>query len=215
MIRRQKSTTTVQLPPRHDKIIRIPFDFDEEAVYREIEKPAIDFLDETDEHPGMSKFNVIQQINKLRITCNLGTSALRLRSTSEQSAFEGNDAVSEMFKTRVSLAANTCDQCLQVIELSGFDVEGGLPHNAYYSNCFRLFCFSCASLCRFEAPEPCECEGRAGPCPLRTIPSGQITPKLASSQNSSPEPVQQEIFQISSKVRTLLSELQAFPMEKR
>lgn len=218
MIRRQKSTTTVQLPPKHDKIIRIPFDSDEEAVYRKIERPVVEFLDEADdEYSGMGSlwFNTIQQINKLRIACNLGISALSSRSASGQSAFERNDAAWEMLRTRVSLGANTCDQCLQVIELSGFGMEGRLSQSAYYSNCLRLFCSSCANLLRFEAPEPCECAGRADPCPLRTIASGQITPRLASSESSSPKPAQQEMPQISSKVRALLSELEAVPTEKR
>ncbi|KAF2178931.1 hypothetical protein K469DRAFT_597911 [Zopfia rhizophila CBS 207.26] len=217
MIRRQKSTTTVQLPPKHDKIICIPFDSDEEAVYRRIERPVVDFLDKADdEYSGMGslRFNAIQQINKLRIACNLGTSALSSRSTSGQPAFEGNDAASEMLRTRVSLGANSCDQCLQVIELSRFSMDGRLSQSAYYSNCLRLFCSSCANLLRFEAPQPCECEGRAGPCPLRTIASGQITPRLASSESSSPEPAQQEMPQISSKVHALLLEIEAVPTEK-
>ncbi|KAF2728990.1 hypothetical protein EJ04DRAFT_83930 [Polyplosphaeria fusca] len=214
MIRRQKSTTTVQLPPVLDKIIRIPFDADEEAAYRKIERPVVGFLDEADEYAGMGKFNAIQQINKLRMACNLGTSALRLRSPSEQTALEGNDAASEMLRTRVSLAANTCDQCLQVIELSGLGMETGLSQSAYYSNCLGLLCSSCANLRHFEAPGSCECEGGVGPCTLRPITSGLITPRLTSSESSSPEPAQQEKLHISSKVRALLLELEAVPTEK-
>ncbi|KAF2728957.1 hypothetical protein EJ04DRAFT_84209 [Polyplosphaeria fusca] len=74
MIRRTK--TILNLPRRDDKIVEVFFNTMERERYRRVELPVTDMLD--DAVDGTSRIesswlSAIEQINKLRLICNLGT----------------------------------------------------------------------------------------------------------------------------------------------
>ncbi|USP82246.1 hypothetical protein yc1106_09520 [Curvularia clavata] len=76
MLRRTKAV--LDLPSREDKLIRVPFSREEKEHYRRIEQPVADMLDcipENGTHTNGTWMSVIQQINKLRLFCNLGLTA--------------------------------------------------------------------------------------------------------------------------------------------
>lgn len=221
MIRRSKENT-IELPPRHDKVVRIRFTPDEKVHYRKIEQPVVTMLDDaigTQKGMGGLWVNAIQQINKLRIACNLGIFTASSQPMQVQPKLKDKDLTLEILATRLSMGDNACEQCLQVIVSSDSNLcseRRNISPNAYYSSCRRLFCVSCARLFRFKSPAPCGCGARASPCPLQPLPSTQLTPRVTPIESSaSPKLLQHEAPRMSSKVRALVSEIQANPTEKR
>lgn len=69
MIRRQK--TVIQLPPRRNDTFRVEFSQDEMLRYQMVEQPVIKAITGTEE--PVQYATVLQQINKLRMICNIGT----------------------------------------------------------------------------------------------------------------------------------------------
>ncbi|OSS50669.1 hypothetical protein B5807_04674 [Epicoccum nigrum] len=88
----------LDLPARTDTVLRIPFDAEEEEYYRCAEQPVIQSLDE---FFGGSLPNAIQQINKLRLICNLGLYVPRGSELSQATTMGGS--LQETLATRVSL----------------------------------------------------------------------------------------------------------------
>ncbi|KAH3978576.1 hypothetical protein HBI24_114000 [Parastagonospora nodorum] len=75
MLRRTKAI--LDLPTRDDQWVRVPFSHEEQQHYRRIEQPVMDMLDRATESGSQTDvpwMTAIQQINKLRLVCNLGLS---------------------------------------------------------------------------------------------------------------------------------------------
>ncbi|ORY00157.1 SNF2 family N-terminal domain-domain-containing protein [Clohesyomyces aquaticus] len=220
MIRRQKSTAAIELPPRQDRIVRIPFDAEEHAYYRSIEQPTTESLNATGGtgSGGVElTLNALQQINKLRIACNLGLPPSSPERPPARPFFEVNDFVPEALRTRLCMGDTCCDQCLEIVDFSGASLvlEVAPVTDAYYSSCGRLFCSSCARLLRFSTPEPCSCDMRDSSCPLRSISMDGVSSRLTPAEGCpSPTPFGNPVGRISSKVRALVAEIQAPPAEK-
>jgi SNF2 family DNA or RNA helicase len=135
MIRRTKAI--LNLPSREDKIMRIPFDDQEKEHYQRIERPTVDMLDQTEKErksSGASWMTTIQQINKLRLICNLGTYVPPRRPGLIQS---GNHDRLAVLGVRLSIEGETCAHCLQSIELLSSETEmnNQISPKVYYSNC--------------------------------------------------------------------------------
>ncbi|KAH7371973.1 SNF2 family N-terminal domain-containing protein [Pyrenochaeta sp. MPI-SDFR-AT-0127] len=215
MIRRTKAI--LELPSRVDKIIKLSFDYLEEEHYCRIERPVAELLDQAlGEESNSGKFwlSAIQQINKLRRVCNLGTLVPLLQHDPMQS--DVSDRTLAILAARLSMGGETCEQCLQPVDSSPFGTE--LEYEAssavYYSTCRRLFCAACSILSRYQAPEPCACMDHATPCPLRPL-NLLPTPRHASTKDSQPSNIEMDGGgQISSKVRAVISQIRMYPKEK-
>ena len=218
MIRRTKSI--LKLPRREDKIIRLSFDRLEEEHYRQVEQPVFEMLKgavEDEKRNSRSLWlHAIQQINKLRLICNLGTFTPSQQPGLIQS--EGNQHTIEFLAARLSMGGETCGQCLQFIDAlpSGNELEGSASSNVYYSACHRLFCSGCSALLRYQAPEPCVCIDSTASCPLLPLLPSPLTPRLTPTGDSFSFGTEMDnIYQISSKVRAVISQIKAHPTEKK
>jgi len=215
MIRRTKAI--LKLPSREDHIIKLSFDYHEKEYYRQIERPVAEMLNQASDETsqGTLWLNVIQQINKLRLVCNLGTFVPLRRSGSIQS---GSDRTLAVLAARLSMGGETCGQCLQSVDSSppGTELEGSASSTIYYSACYRLFCANCSILSRYLAPEPCACMDQPTSCPLRPLLPLLPTPRLTSTGDTSlPCMGTDEGVQISSKVRAVVSQIKTHSKEKR
>ncbi|KAF2235058.1 hypothetical protein EV356DRAFT_445723 [Viridothelium virens] len=220
MIRRLKNST-VELPPRDDQIIRVPFSPEEKAYYRKIEQPVVELLDDASKTrygTGGVWLNAIQQIQRLRLACNLGVGKRSSHPTRTRSNIMGGDMTLEVLGARLSMGAIFCEHCLQAVNVSEADAfSDGLTVSptVYYTSCLRTFCSSCANILHFDFAGPCACGPRATPCTLRPLLWSQLTPRLTSNESSmSPEPSEYQTKQVSSKVKTVVSNIQANPAEK-
>jgi SNF2 family DNA or RNA helicase len=193
MIRRTKKI--LDLPSREDKIIRLPFGEAEKEYYQRIEQPVVDMLDHTGEGNGTSIpwMTAIQQINKLRLVCNLGTYLPSRQPWPVQTA--GNDSASAILAAQLSMEGETC---------------------VHYSVCHRFYCIDCAALLRYQTPQPCDCTKHSNACALQQLQSFLPTPRLTPTGSSSPSPMDiDDAHQISSKVWALISQVRSYPDEKQ
>ena len=211
MIRRTKAI--LDLPARTDNVLRISFDVQEEEHYRCVEQPVIESLDQ---FPGESWPNAIQQINKLRLICNLGIYAPQ-RSNLEQSTVLDYSLQSTL-AARLALGEDSCAQCLGPVSLPSTDDGLGVTtsSNIYYSTCSLIYCAACTQLLGFRSPSPCGCRSELGPCLLLPLPSSIRTPRLTPTRDDAPGASSTgNGIRISSKVRTLIQQIKACPSEKK
>jgi SWI/SNF-related matrix-associated actin-dependent regulator of chromatin subfamily A3 len=216
MIRRTK--TILELPSRVDKVIRVAFDPQEEEYYGRIERPLTEMLDEAAEgqnSPSGSWLNAIQQINKLRLVCNLGTFVPSHQPRLIQPMSDTSLAV---LSARLSMGGQACAQCLNTIGSlpSGDELDDSTSSHVYYSVCHRLFCASCSILLRYQTPEPCGCADPSSPCPLLPLLPLLATPRFTPTGEASPSRMEMDgAGSISSKVRALVSQIKAYTSEKQ
>jgi hypothetical protein len=216
MIRRTKAI--LDLPRRVDKIMRIPFDEQEKERYRQIERPTIDMLDRTtDENKssGASWTTTIQQINKLRLVCNLGT---YVSPCHPDPIRPENDDRLAILGARFSMGGENCAHCLQSIE--SLSSEADLGHESsptvFYSSCSQFFCAECSGLLKCQTPRPCGCTDQSRSCSLRPLTPFVHTPRLTPSVESSPSTSDTDAAcRISTKVRALISQIKSHINEKQ
>ncbi|KAJ4304938.1 hypothetical protein N0V90_000466 [Kalmusia sp. IMI 367209] len=120
MLRRSKKV--LSLPSREDKIIKLYFDPAEDTFYRAVERPVTELLDQTSiGNYGSSNIwlTAIQQINKLRLICNLGTALdyqrIQFVRIDGKVATKKRDQLIQAFQTdpeiRVILITMSCGAC--------------------------------------------------------------------------------------------------------
>jgi SNF2 family DNA or RNA helicase len=217
MIRRTKAI--LDLPSREDKLIRVPFSLEEGKHYRQIEQPVVDMLDRVTESGGQTNvpwMTAIQQINKLRLICNLGVFVPTQSRCFPQPL--NIDERASLMNARYSMGGESCAQCLQPIEESalGNELRGITQSQVYYSACSNFYCADCSALLRYRSPDPCACVEQPRPCQLRPLSFFSSTPRLTPTDDLSPSSMEWgHTSDISSKVWALISQIRSYPQEKQ
>jgi hypothetical protein len=214
MIRRTKSI--LELPKREDKIVRLSFTNLEQEHYRRFERPMVEMLDQAAKgksNPNHFWLSAIQQINRLRLVCNLGTFMPMNHAPLIESS--GSDSRLAVLTARLSVGGETCGQCLQAMEFSPSEDKllCSNSSNIYYSACHRLFCAGCSTILRYRTPEPCACTASLPSCPL--LPLLPLQPLLSAQILPPPCVEMANSGEVSSKVRALISQINAHPREKQ
>jgi len=215
MIRRPNSV--LDLPSRNDEILRLSFNVSEMEYYRRIEQPVVEMLDRTTGNDGnlsIPWMTAIQQINKLRLVCNLGTFISPSQSLPDQA---GGNTESAELAARLSVGGETCVHCKQPMDSSPFgsDLNDSTTPRIYHSACKRFYCGDCSLLLRFQAPQPCDCVKRPRSCPLQPLKSFLPSPRLTPTGNLSPSLMETGDNNVSSKVWALVSQIRSYPNEKQ
>ncbi|RMZ72475.1 global transactivator [Pyrenophora seminiperda CCB06] len=215
MIRRTKAI--LDLPSRDDRLMRVPFSHEEEYYYRQIEQPVVEMLNDTTESGSQSNvpwMTAIQQINKLRLFCNLGTFAKAQTRCSLQR--ENIDETTSVMNARYSMSGALCERCLQPGEASTLSngLQDTMQPHVYYSACSKFYCADCAAVLQYQSPNPCECEEQPRSCQLCPLAS-LSTPWLTTNDGISPSSMEwNHTNDISSKVWALVSQIRSCPQEK-
>ncbi|KAJ8114606.1 hypothetical protein OPT61_g3554 [Boeremia exigua] len=210
MIRRTKAI--LDLPVRTDKVLRVSFDADENEYYRSVEQPVVEALDQ---YPETSWPNTIQRINKLRLICNLGLHMNQVSNLEQATSL--NDSVQSTIAVRLSLGEDWCAQCLGSVSLPSTDDTMGVTtsSNTYYSTCCSIYCAACAQLLGFRSPSPCGCTSEPTACHLLPLPSSVRTNRSTPTRDGSPaQSYGVDGVSLSSKVRALIQQIKACPVEK-
>jgi hypothetical protein len=217
MIRRTKAI--LDLPSRDEILIRVPFSVKEEKFYRRIEQPVVNMLDRTTESGSRTNvpwMTAIQQINKLRLVCNLGVLAPSHSSCLPQSG--SLDERTSVMNARYTMGGESCSQCLQPFEAAtlGSELRDITQPQVYYSVCSRFYCAGCSALLEYRSPEPCACLEQPRPCQLHPLASCSLTPRLTPTDDLSPSSMEWDnTNDISSKVWALISQIRSHPQEKQ
>jgi hypothetical protein len=217
MIRRTKAI--LDLPSKDDRLMRVPFNHEEENHYRQIEQPVMEMLDRSTESGSQTQvpwMTAIQQINKLRLVCNLGVFIPSQPSVFPQS---GNfDDKTSVMNARFSMDGGSCELCLQPVDTSalGSGLQDCTQPQVYYSSCSKFYCAECSVQLHYRSPDPCVCIEQSQPCQLRPLVSFLVTPSLTPTDSLSPSSMGWDyINDVSSKVWALVSQIRKFPQEKQ
>ncbi|RFU25005.1 hypothetical protein B7463_g11336, partial [Scytalidium lignicola] len=124
LLRRPKAT--ISLPPRRDMRCVVDFSLEERVVYDQIREQTITRIDEALQNNSEASragvyVNVLQQIESLRLFCNLGLHYRARHEKTQHSSAEANDWVSiaqQTFNVQRGMGPIVCVQCSSVLELT-------------------------------------------------------------------------------------------------
>jgi SNF2 family DNA or RNA helicase len=212
LLRRAKGT--INLPPRRDFLLPIQFSHEERKFYNELREQTIIKIDETlHNSSGTSRIggyvSVLQQIESLRLFCNLG---LHYHSRREK-ALQSSDwckIAQSTFNSESEMHAITCLKCSSI-----FDVSESLLHDSrtrqapLFFSCLRLMCAECVSETRAPSREP-TCEHRPS-CPVATVSTGSTVLEEVSESIMSVAQPGPTFNSLPSKVEALIKDLKTVP----
>ena len=210
----RRSKEVVDLPERRDEIHYIAFDDDERDAYNAIRDSTLNQINALMVVPeinaGNNYLNVLQWINSLRLTCNLGT---MYRKKDIEMIVPCNwtvTAAQEAYQNLYTSGCAICSQCSLDIGLDSLEntqlsvSELDRPH---LSRCMELLCgecyqyrlansfVTCSKVCQFH--QSCDSLEVAPSDLSRSQADAQITDREIASGSS-------------SKVLTLINELKEF-----
>jgi SNF2 family DNA or RNA helicase len=214
ILRRSKSA--IDLPPRVD--LRCPVDFttEERALYDKIKCQTIAHfteaaIEEVDTFSSLKFVNVIQQINLLRMVCNLG---LHYHSGRNRKPSERNspgvvcwaNVAQQAFKFQCEVMSIACQLCESYLDTTERLLGGPGSHvNPLFSQCLRFLCSDCVQ----------RSQGVSKPISCGHSPPHSIAPVSLNSAIQEEDiitthfPVGREVTlsRLPSKVTSLLNQL--------
>jgi SNF2 family DNA or RNA helicase len=190
LLRRAKETVTI--PVRRD--MRCPVDFTpaERRVYDEIRQQTITKIDEALlQNSEVSRsgvyVNVLQQIESLRMVCNLGL-YYRARhdgplGQQSQEANEWAGLAQRTFNVRRAMELIVCSQCWSSLDLIETSDEQATRESPQFSRCFKFTCSDCLhKLGRAGRTVGC---GHSPSCPVAPVSVSSSTRRGVGACSSS------------------------------
>lgn len=175
LLRRPK--TTINLPPRHDMRCPIDFSREEREMYAEIREQTITRIDEAlqsnSETSRASVYvNVLQQIESLRLVCNLGLHYHARHQKSLNVPAEASDwtgVAQQAFNVQRGMGPIVCVQCSSTLELTEtlLDDSSTAYQNPTLSRCLKFVCGDCMHRMS-KAGRKLGC-GHRPPCPTASV----------------------------------------------
>lgn len=150
----------VQLPPRHDHTVYVEFNSEERVLYEQVRMQAITHLDQMEsaqrgsshvdlKSAPISFVNVLQQIEAMRMVCNLGLlypsrhdSVEKAQNDILHGANDWNHTAQRAFNFRFEMGVVQCHSC-------SFTLDATTPTGTdelmqpFFSRCLKFFCASC------------------------------------------------------------------------
>jgi hypothetical protein len=215
LLRRAKDT--INLPPRRDMQCPVDFTREEKAVYDKIRQQAIARIDEAlyknSEASRTGVYvNVLQQIESLRLFCNLGLHYHARHDKFLQSYPEPDDwacVAQQTFNVQREMGLIICLQCSSALEMTEtvLDDSAATQQSPIYSRCLRFVCGDCThKLVRAGSTAAC---GHSPSCPIASVSTStsvlEEVSELISPQTKTPS------IGLPSKVEALVSDLKTLP----
>ncbi|KAH0430151.1 hypothetical protein CcaCcLH18_05855 [Colletotrichum camelliae] len=214
LLRRPK--TTINLPSRHDKLCAVDFTKDERMVYDQMRQQAIQSIetalqsDSGSEAPKVGTYyvNVLQQIESLRLFCNLG---LGYQTRHEKPKVDGpswSDIAQQCFNMERQRGVMICFCCSSVLELTEtiLDDSETTTHLPQLFQCLKFACGECSKI-HSEARQRLACDHNPT-CSMAPVSLGSNTleniPHMTSFETGSRAPAV-----VSSKVKALVADIKS------
>ena len=215
LLRRAKGT--INLPPRRDMQCPVDFTREERAVYDKIRQQAITRIDEALHKDSEASrtgvyVNVLQQIESLRLFCNLGLYYHTRHDKFLQSYPETDSWVSvaqRTFNFQREMGPIICLQCSSALEVTEtvFDDSTATQQSPLFSRCLKFVCSDCThKLGRAGSTATC---GHRPSCPIAPVStSSSVLEEI--SDLTSPQTKTLSIG-LPSKVEAFISDLKTLP----
>lgn len=217
LLRRPKGT--IDLPARRDMQCPVSFSTEERALYERLRQKAIMSIDEAlrrdlDHSRTGMYVNVLQQIESLRLICNLGLYYYTRHDKAPQAFLEEDSwasAAQRTFNAQREMGPLVCSQCRSTLEITEtlFEDPTIPQQNARFSSCLRFICADCTQKL-FQARRAIEC-GHNPSCSIAAVSTN-----ISSLESSLYEVQQQTKFKsigLSSKVEALITDMKALPLD--
>ncbi|KAI0903147.1 hypothetical protein F4823DRAFT_636667 [Ustulina deusta] len=211
MIRRP--TSVIVLPPRQDLVKAVEFSAEERREYLKIENSLQELPNDmvsysAEVHISMS---TIQLINKLRLFCNLGVCSITtipvVGGQIVANRSERKTSAETLVTSKVALGGTDCVVCYQIIDAPDIPSTAGNSPYAYYSECCKLYCSSCAVLVNYQTTRGFSC------CQKSRCVLHPLFPEMVQEARNDPLPP--DICPTeTSKIRALVQEILSCLPEK-
>lgn len=213
ILRRPKGT--ISLPPRRDVQYPVDFSTGERQAYEEIRNRAIVKINEalqsgSDPTKAGAYVNVLQQIESLRLTCDLGLHYhTRHREPGagmdESRAWES--AAQQAFNSHREMGPVTCLHCASNLDLgeSLLDDDTGRRKEPRFFRCLRFCCPDCTRFLT-ESRRLITC-GHSPQCPVAPVSLGGGALEEVSLGDAHP----QVHISLPSKVQALVEDINGIP----
>ncbi|KAK3940959.1 SNF2 family N-terminal domain-containing protein [Diplogelasinospora grovesii] len=224
LLRRAKATIT--LPPRRDMQCPVDFNREERALYDILRQQAITKIDEAlhkdSEASRASVYvNVLQQIESLRLVCNLGlhynfrhdNPALKHPVSGARDQWSSSVA-QQTFNVQREMAPIICLQCSSSLELTETLLDGSTPctssqQSPWFFQCLRFVCGDCVQKLNRTAGRTLVC-GHKPLCPKAPVSiSGSVLEEIPDLD--SPQPTTTAAVGLPSKVEALVADIKTLP----
>ncbi|UPK96324.1 hypothetical protein LCI18_007259 [Fusarium solani-melongenae] len=219
LLRRPKAT--INLPARRDMQCPVNLSTEERALYDKLRQKAImsidDALKRDLDHSRTGMYaNVLQQIESLRLVCNLGLHYHTRHDKAPQASLEGdswaNDA-QRTFNFQREMGPLVCIQCRSTLEITETLFEDPtIPHqSAQFASCSRFVCSDCTQKI-FQARRAVEC-GHNPSCSMAAVSTNNRA--LESSLYEVQQQTRAKSISLSSKVKALMTDIKALPLNEK
>ncbi|KAI8721575.1 Helicase ATP-binding domain-containing protein [Fusarium sp. LHS14.1] len=213
LLKRPKGT--VDLPVRRDMQCPVNFNAEERALYDKLRNETITRINEAlkgDIEPTRTGMyvNVLQQIESLRLVCNLGIHYHTRHGKAPAASLEVDSWVSTAqgaFNVQREMETPVCIQCGSTLEISETLLEDpSIPRqSAQFFSCLKFICVDCTQR---QSRRVLDC-GHNPRCQVAAVSTN------SSALESSPEEIQTEMgatsIGLSSKVEALITDIKALP----
>ncbi|UKZ61097.1 uncharacterized protein TrAtP1_002369 [Trichoderma atroviride] len=219
LLRRPK--TTINLPPRQD--LRCPIDFsrEEREMYAAIREQAIIRIDEAlqsnSERSRASVYvNVLQQIESLRLVCNLGLHYHARHQKSLNVPAEASDwtgDAQQTFNVQRGMGPIMCVQCSSTLELTEtlLDDSSTAYQNPTFSRCLKFVCGDCMQRMS-KAGRKLGC-GHRPPCPTASVSIS--TNIFEDVSDIVPHQIEASSITLPSKINALVADIKSLPSDTK
>ncbi|KAH8690625.1 SNF2 family N-terminal domain-containing protein [Talaromyces proteolyticus] len=227
ILRRPK--TTINLPTRTDLRCLVNFTTDERELYEKIKSKAIAHFVEAVRHegaeglPSLAFVNIIQQINALRMVCDMG---MHYNSRYDVRAIENNDpseatdwssVAQQTFNFQCEIASITCQLCKSMLDITERLFGGSSNHltNPLFSQCWQFVCPDCVQRSHEDCAKDFLC-GHSPPHPFAPVSLNRDILEdgiLMPAQSTPGSDVM--LNRLPSKVTSLLRRLKSQPFDSK
>ncbi|KAI1353446.1 SNF2 family N-terminal domain-containing protein [Xylaria sp. FL0043] len=214
ILRRPKAT--INLPSRTDLRYPVNFTADERALYDDIKTQTIATMREASSRATPRFVNVIQQINMMRLICNLGlhfSSRHEHMATSTSTSSYGSlqipgweSIAQQTFNFQCETAPLTCEMCGSFTSLTETLLEDSVaPPRPLFAQCLRYICSDCVHQPQ-RGLRSISC-GHNPPHPVATVSVNQSAFEEEAIQANIPHTSISSCAGLSSKVTALIGDL--------
>lgn len=212
----RRAQETIDLPARRDFLLPIQLSQEETKVYNELREQTITKIDEAlHKVAGASKtggyVSVLQQIESLRLFCNLG---LRYHSRHEQNiqSSDWSQVAQSTFNAESELHSIMCMKCSSTFDASeNLLDDSGARRLPLFFNCLRFVCVECVS--EIENRGRNQTCGHRPPCSVSTVsPSSTLLEEISDLIIDDARP-DSTFTSLPSKVEVLIKDLQTVPTD--
>ncbi|KAF4967629.1 hypothetical protein FSARC_4824 [Fusarium sarcochroum] len=213
LLRRDKGT--VSLPPRRDLQCPVDFSSEERALYDKLRHQAIINIDEalkrnSDSSRSGAYVNVLQQIESLRLVCNLGlhyhTRHAKV-SQGTQEVEKWTNIAQSTFNLQRDMEPMVCRQCSSTLEITETFLEdpAAMDQRPLFFSCLAFICADCAHRPRQSAG--------CGHSPCCAV--GPVSTSGRSLESSLPDMQPQLNMGLPSKIEALIADIRALPPNEK